>query len=229
MKLKNGFTLIELLVVIGILSISFGLFLTIFTRVLQGGNKTQVIGSIKQNGQSILEVMDKTIRGSDRVVCVANSGTTSVVNAPNSGDTLVVVQEGVYTRFRFFAPSTPAACSSNNGCIKQESFKSPSSPAPSADPNLYLRDFESSLCVDPMPLNVQAISDTNAQTGVSITCLPPSGIPECSTTPVFTRVRSSGFKDQVVIKFGVKPGVSAPASATGQVDDINFQTTISLR
>ena len=83
--IKKGFTLVEILVVIAILSVLGVLILTIFTRTLRGSNKSQIIGKIKQNGQSVLEQMDKTVRNSDKVVCVISSN-------------LVVVKNGIYTR-----------------------------------------------------------------------------------------------------------------------------------
>src|SRR5687767_3480485 len=108
MKKNRGFTLVELLVVIGVLSIFGVLILNIFTRTLRGSNKSQILSVMKQNGQLSLEIIDKTVRGSDRVIC-----TTS--------NTLVVVKNGSYTRFRFLRPnnadSTLGTCNSNNGCI----------------------------------------------------------------------------------------------------------------
>ena len=86
---KNGFTLIEILVVIAIMAIT-GIILTeVFIRSLRGGNKAEVLSLLKQNGQSVLERMDKDIRNSDSVVCV------------DSTKTMIVIQKnGVYTRFR---------------------------------------------------------------------------------------------------------------------------------
>ncbi len=61
------------------------------------------------------------------------------------------------------------------------------------------------------------LTDTKSQTGISV----ESGL--------FTRDRSAGFKDQVTIKFIVKPGVQAPAAVAGQIDPVTFQTTVELR
>ncbi len=200
MNLKKGFTLVEMLVVIAVLSVLSLLILTIFTRTLRGGNKSQIIEAIKQNGQSVLEVMDKTIRNSDRVVCPLTTGTT-----------IVSVKNGVYTKHRFVAPSGTIS-----GYIQQETFNLPTSPPAGSNPSLYLRDFENTLCTDPMQ-NPQIITDTNPQSGVSV------------FNGLFTRTKSAGFKDQVTIKFDVRQGEQAPALVAGQIDPSTFQTTILIR
>ncbi len=197
---KNGFTFIELLVVIAILSFALTLVLTIFTRTLRGGNKSQVISSIKQNGQLVLEVMDKTIRSSDRVVCTTESG-----------DTIVVVKNGTYTKFKF-VPPTPT----ENGYIQKEEFGIPATPPPGSDPYLYVRNFEVSICIDPM-VNPQIITDTNTKSGASV------------YNGVFSRTKATGFKDRVSIKFDVKNSVATAQAAAGQIDPVSFQTTVEIR
>jgi prepilin-type N-terminal cleavage/methylation domain-containing protein len=197
---KNGFTLIELLVVIAILSVALTLVLTIFTRTLRGGNKSQIISSIKQNGQSVLETMGQTIRTSDRIICPISTG-----------DTAVVVKNGTYTKFKFVVPS-----STDNGYIQQEEFNIPSAPPAGSDPALYIRNFELTLCVDPFQ-NPKTITDTNAQSGASV------------FNGLFTRTKMAGFKDQLTIKFDVKSGVGAAQAAAGQVDPVSFQTTVEVR
>lgn len=102
--MKKGFTLVELLVSVAVLSILGVIFLVVFSNSLRGGNKAQIVLAIKQNGQSVLETMDKTIRGSDDVVCVDLSGTT-----------IVIGKDGVYTRYQFIDP-TPT----DNGKIQQD-------------------------------------------------------------------------------------------------------------
>lgn len=94
---RNGFTLIEILVVLGVMTIVGALLVETFIRSLFGGNKAEVINQIKQNGQTILETMDKTIRSSDNVICppVIPPSTQA------SSAVLAMVREGVYTRYRF--------------------------------------------------------------------------------------------------------------------------------
>lgn len=206
----NGFTLVEMLIVIAILSVVGVLILTIFTRTLRGNNKSQIIGAIKQNGQLVLETMDKTIRNSDRVVC-----------AP--GLTIVVVKEGKYTRYRFTAPNTNSSPPAN-GYLQQEIFGLPSSPPSGGDQKLFIRDFESTICTDPS-VNPQILTDTNLETGVSVDCIDSN----CNTNPVFKGDKPVGYKAQVTINFALWPGVQASQIVRGQIDATRFQTTIQLR
>lgn len=210
-KKANGFTLVEMLVVIAILSIVGTLILSIFTRTLQGNNKAQIIGIIKQNGQSILETMDKTIRNADHLVCISTSTNPSIGNA-----TLVVVKDGLYTRFRFIQPQ-PSGNPTANGFIEWESFNLPTSPPPGADPRLYIRDFDRTVCNLPSS-NPVKLTDTNTQKGVSVVSL------------TFTEeTPQAGYKNIVNVSFVLKAGLQAPAAIAGQIDPVDFQTTIQLR
>lgn len=205
---EKGLTLVEILVVISLLSVVGVLILTIFTRTLRGGNKTEIISAIKQNGQSVLETMDKTVRDSDNVVCPAiippNTNATS--------DNLVVVNNGIYIRYRFVNLSSTSV----NGLIQQDN------PAKEIIPETGKEETDSALvnriCPSTDPL-VQPVTltDTNLQTGISV------------MSGSFTRDQSAGYKDQVTIKFSLKPALNATQAVAGQIDPVSFQTTIQLR
>lgn len=201
--IKKGFTLVEVLVVIAILAIAGTFILTIFTSSLRGSNKSQIVSSIKQNGQSVLETMDKTIRNSDNMVCVSSP----------TNNTLVIVKDGIYTRYRFIAPS-PSPSPTVNGLIQQDNpAKQIVLGSEETDP-----EFVNRVCAlgDPMQ-GVNTLTGTNPQTGVSV------------ENGLFTRTRQPGSKDSVTIKFDLSPGISAPAVVAGQIDPVTFQTTIQLR
>lgn len=206
MKKGNGFTLVEMLVVISILSVVGVLILTIFTNTLWGSNKSQIIGVIKQNGQSILEQIDKTVRNADKVICISNDANSA---------TLVVVKDGIYTRYRF------VSILNTNGLIQQDH------PAKQIVRGTGKKEtnseFKTSVCGvgSLMPRTpeeqITILSDTNPQTGVSV------------ENGLFTRDESVGFKDQVRIKFDLKPAFSVSQSIKNQIDTVTFQTTIQLR
>ncbi|MBU0999843.1 prepilin-type N-terminal cleavage/methylation domain-containing protein [Patescibacteria group bacterium] len=222
---KKGFTLVEILVVIVIVAIVGTIMVVIFSNTLRGSNKSQILSIIKQNGQSVLENMDKTIRGADNLLCP--TGTDPDV-------TIVTVKNGIYTRYRIVPASdtsaddkVPKDCieseKSKNGCIVQD------------HPEKQIIDevtgeletdavFIDSVCSsdDPMPRSgsddaANILTDTNVQTGVLI----GSGF--------FTVSKPFGFKAIVTINFVLKPGVSAPQVIASQIDPQTYQTTIELR
>lgn len=204
----RGFTLAEMLVVIAIVAIVGTILVTIFNNTLLGSNKSQILSAIKQNGQSVLENMDKTIRNADNLVCVSES--------PNN--TIVVVQKGVYTRYRIVLPAgttgtAPPSCigGEKNGCIVWDN------PIPQVTETTPL-PFINRVCnpTDPMLL-AQILTDTNPQSGVLL----ESGS--------FTLSKLAGFKDAVTIEFRLKPAARAPYAIAGQIDPVEFKTTIGLR
>lgn len=204
---KSGFTLVEIIVVMAITAIVGTILVTIFTNTLRGSNKAQILAVIKQNGQAVLENMDKTIRSSDNVACVTPSG-----------NTLVIVKNGTYSRYRFFAPVGAV-----NGNIQQDNPAKPTPPAVNSDISLFIN----ALCTDDTDPLVGSITltDTNTQTGVSVECIAS----DCSTYPIFHKDPAAGYRDQVTVKFILSPGISAPAVISSQIDPVVFQTTIGLR
>lgn len=217
--LQKGFTLVEMLVVMSVLSIVSVLILNIFTKTLRGGNKTQIIGAIKQNGQSVLEIMDKTVRNSDSVIC---PGFTSSTDDTATSDTLVVIKDGVYTRFKLSVPDN------TNRKFQQDFPVQPETETETENKNQIKKFLEENICTDPIgadSVTPQTITDTDPLSGVSVDCVASN----CIANPIFTRYRAVGFKDQVTIKFDLKNGVGVPQAVAGQIDAVTFQTTIGLR
>ena len=201
--MNRGFTLVEILVVIGITAIIGTIMVAIFTNTLRGSNKSQILAIIKQNGQAVLENMDKTIRGEDNVVCPTSG----------SSNTLVIIQNGIYTRYRIVLPtdstgSAPSSCigTGKNGCIIWENL------------TLQATEVTPQLC---NPTNLmsaaQVSTDTNTQLGVSVS----SGSFSVSQPP--------GYKAAVTVNFELGAAVGLPPVSTSQIDPVVFQTTVQLR
>lgn len=202
--MKKGFTIAEILVVISVIAVMGAIITEIFSRSLRGGNKAQIIAIVKQNGQSTLETMDKTIRNSDEIVCPVITGEGS-----QSRDTVAVVKDGKYTRFRHIVET-----STSNGYILQDN------PVPQSGE--LQETFLLNICsnVDHVSSAPVSITDRNTKSGVSVT----PGTPN-----LFTRNKKAGFNDILTISFDLKPGVSAPQAVAGQIDAVTFTTTIQLR
>lgn len=78
-RLVPGFTLIEFLLVLGILTITIGSTLLFLTSILRGSNQGNVVSEVKQNGQSVLDSMDRQIRNAKTADTVAVPGAASTV------------------------------------------------------------------------------------------------------------------------------------------------------
>lgn len=205
---KRGFTLVEILVVISVLSLMGTLILTIFTRTLKGNNKSQIVLAIKQSGQSVIDQLDKIIRGADKVTCTSTDKFT-----------IVVEKNGKYTRIKI----TPQHALTANGKIEMDVPRSPKNERskyydPAETPN-----FAQQVCSDPMGIDtednalVTLLTDTNPGSGVSI----KGGF--------FKKTRAGSFKEVVEIELTIGAGVEAPASVAGQIEPVVFRTSIQLR
>lgn len=202
--MEKGFTLAEILVVIAIVAIVGTILVLIFTNTLRGSNKSQILSAMKQNGQAVLDSMGRIIRSADNVVCPTSG----------SSNTIVIVKNGTYSRYRIvpgntagLAPgSAPSVCIGlgTNGCIILD------------NPTPQSLETTPQLCADPMPF-AQILTDTNSLAGVSI----ESGS--------FYVSKPAGFKAIVTVNFVLKPGVGVPQITASQIDSVTYQTTIELR
>ncbi|MEX2028333.1 MAG: prepilin-type N-terminal cleavage/methylation domain-containing protein, partial [Candidatus Curtissbacteria bacterium] len=61
-KNRFGFTLLELLVALGLLTVTVGSALVFLTSVLRGSNQSAIVTEVKQNGQSVLDSLERQMR-----------------------------------------------------------------------------------------------------------------------------------------------------------------------
>lgn len=206
LKSGSGFTLAEILVVIAILAVFGAVIVGIFSNTLKGSSKSQIMAVIKQNGQAVLENMDKTIRGSDNVVCITLSGATIIV----------VGNDGIYTRYRFVIQS-----GSLNGYILQDKpfqqVPDPTKPTELETDAAFAARVCSDTDIMDQTTQVATLTDTNTQSGVSV----KSGL--------FAKPPQPGFKDSITISFILESGTGVTKAVASQVDPVTFQTTIQLR
>jgi prepilin-type N-terminal cleavage/methylation domain-containing protein len=203
---NRGFTMVEILVVIAILSIVGVILVQIFYRSIQGGNKSTLTSTIKQNGQSVLNTIDKSIRNSDGVICISSSK-----------QTMALVKNGVYTRYRL--------CTKDNSCRDRNFNTNPGngfieSDTPIVAANESLETIINDVCDEQnlmsLTTNVVTLTDTNTKTGVSL------------VDGEFTRSKAAGFKDIITIRYQLGAGNDVP-SVFSQLDPVEFKTTVELR
>lgn len=63
LNLRKAFTLIETLVAMGLLAITVGSALVFLTSVSRGSNQAAVTSEVKQNGQAVLDSLERQMRG----------------------------------------------------------------------------------------------------------------------------------------------------------------------
>lgn len=140
---KKGFTLIEALITLAILGVIGFILSDIISRGFRNTNKTQIIGTIKQNGQNALNIMDQTIRSSEAVVCTSASPAR-----------IVIVKRPKYIRYTLIPETTSA-----NGYITEETLDVPV-PPPSD---------ETTFCTSGLATPDRTIlTDQNTVTGASL-------------------------------------------------------------
>lgn len=203
MKFLNsqGFTLIETIVVIAVAGI-IGVILTdTITQVYRSQNKSNSLNQIKQNGQTALDYIDKTIRNADRVICLSNSQfTVSPFNIPS---VVVIAKQGNFTRFMFRIPKDNTI--KENGHIAVD--------YPNTNMNNNDPDYCTGLVAVTEP-NVVKLTNSDQQTGISV------------LSGSFTKTSTPGFKDVITIQFTASTGPSGLAETQSGVQ---FKTAVELR
>lgn len=72
-KNQQGFTLIEILVVISIIGILTAITADIFIQIIRGSNKANIVTEIKQNGDNILNQLERVIRNAEEVTAMGST------------------------------------------------------------------------------------------------------------------------------------------------------------
>ncbi len=207
---QKGFTLAEVLVALSIIGVIGVILVSFLTQTFRGSSKTQLIGVIKQNGQSALNIIDQASRFATGVTC------TDDPTFNNAHLLAVHNQDGTYTRFRI-CNKTDATCNGSfpNGYISQDTNSLPSS---------YT---ESQFC-NPVPnpdivfnaTNSSKLTDTDPKTGVAV------------TNGYFKVIKNSGNHDVVNIYFQLGPASGTGLGFENQLGSTNsatFQTSVVLR
>lgn len=70
---SRGFTLIEVIIAVSILGIIGYVMTGILARSFSAGDKSQALGSLKQNGQNIVNILESNIRDSQAIVCAESN------------------------------------------------------------------------------------------------------------------------------------------------------------
>lgn len=90
----KGFTLIEILVVLGILVITVSSTLLFLTSVLRGSNKANVYAEVKQNGQSVLDSLERQVRNAVDAQQISVEGLNTIKLTRQDQNPLYIICKG---------------------------------------------------------------------------------------------------------------------------------------
>ncbi len=196
----RGFTLIEFLIVIGILSISMGSVLLFLTSTIKGTNQANITAEVKQNGQAVLEALERQLRSSTEVVTLIDTQLPLPYNISGNNGIQLKKTSGEYV----YIICANKVSTTTNGSIRIASNTTGSPPNASAD-------YQS------------LTADTDLVSGVDIDCT--AGTPPQQAFRVDTATSSVNV---VTISFAANQAVNAPSRVDFKAN-AKFQTVISLR
>jgi prepilin-type N-terminal cleavage/methylation domain-containing protein len=203
---KSGFSLVEMLVVISIVSILGIILMQIFLDSLRGGGRAQLLTLMKRNGQSVLDVMDKTIRNANSVIC------PQILSGDSASADFIIIQTKddpvQFIRYDFSKTS-----SSTNGKITVSA-----APAATSEDLNNPTNYCAALATSPL-----SMTDDDIKSGVSVSI--PTGKKLFTRRVDITKIAP----DIITINFNVGPALNAPLALSGNVDEVPFQTIIQLR
>lgn len=197
----KGFTLAEILVVISVLAVVGVIFTEIFFRSIRGNNRAQILNKIKQEGQNVMNILDREARNAENIICP----NIALGNTKTSGNVFVVFNDSMYTRY-----TLKVGTDKTNGAIHKDSPKITDAVNPES--------FLNSVCQEEDVIGAPNLTDANLKTGVSIL-----------GDHIFTREQKPGQKDFITISFQIAPPLEAPQAVAQDIDPVQFQTTVGVR
>lgn len=89
-QLNKGFTLLEILVVLTIMAIVTASTLLFLTNTFKGSNQATVTSEVKQNGQAVLDSLERQIRGGKDAAAVGTDNTQIRIDLPDNTNSLFI-------------------------------------------------------------------------------------------------------------------------------------------
>ena len=92
----DGFTLIEFLVVLGLLTVTVSTTLLFLSSILRGSNQANVTAEVKQNGQAVLDSLERQIRNAIDAEQIGQNQNHIKLMRPNADPLHIRCIEGTY-------------------------------------------------------------------------------------------------------------------------------------
>lgn len=110
---KNGFTLLEIVMVFGLLGVISVLATNMFFSILKASTKARILSDAKQNGNYAINVMERMIRNSKRLVGTYPSDPVSSIT--------IVSQDDNQTTFACMSQGSASFVASNGASLVDSS------------------------------------------------------------------------------------------------------------
>ncbi len=117
-QISSGFTLLEILISVGILAIIGVLITQVFFSVTRISTKTELVKDIKQNGDFVLDVIERQIRNASGTNIICESGALSTssatfINRKGESTTFTCFSDGNAARIASISATTAYLSSGN--------------------------------------------------------------------------------------------------------------------
>lgn len=216
---EKGFSLIETLVALAVISIMGIILADLLIRTIQGGNKTHLIGVMKDNGQAAINTIDSSVRSADTIICPINTGDPLDLPSETSkrlSNVLVIAQNGIFTRFGF-----------NDTAAGQNGYISKDQPTITDTTDLLSIN---QLC-EFLPGTYAAGNGGSSTATTEQILIDKTLVSVVSGSGVFIKSHAPGYKDEITIQFTLTPGVvsNKAAGQVGTNNQIPFSDTIELQ
>lgn len=205
MKKSLGFSLLEVLIAVTIIAV-LGLIITgILSQTFRGSAKVELLGKVRENGQTALNRIHDVVSNSEKVICAASITTLDGSQPADPNSSLVVSRGGQVIRFVMHHQLSNA-----NGYIEEEvlSVLNPNTPQ-----STYCETYASSG-------NFSSFATTRITDSVNLSL----------NSGTFTLNPEAGFKDVVTVSFFLSPAVNSPLGFESQLaSPQQFQASIRIK
>jgi len=252
MKLnQNGFSLLEILVVVSIIAVIAGVTSDIFIQIIKSSNKANIVTEIKQNGDSVMNQLERIIRNSEEITAIGRK-TYNGTWAWTDSASFASQEECISTTSDICAIIVKNSSTTTGGGytkieIHQEKDKE-CSIAPFTTSDQFIDPVAGIVCNGNIRLVTdlttsaittlenqtgtvnsatigQLITNTEKRSGVSVK---PKITSTSITIPYFVIRTTDGKPSVVTVSYALSQGIAA-SSRVDSTATSEFETTISLR
>jgi prepilin-type N-terminal cleavage/methylation domain-containing protein len=245
---QKGFSLLEILVVVSIIGLIAGVTSDIFIQIIKSSNKANIVTEIKQNGDAVMNQLERIIRNSEEVTAIGSKtygGSWVWIDSVNfssqeecdatTADICAIILKnasttGGYTKIQINKEKDRECGSSPFTTSDQES----SSGTTFCNGNIRLVTNTTSGAIDTLKNQTgtvnsstigQIITNTEKRSGVSAN---PKVDSAGNSIPFFVVRSFTGKPSVVTVTYALSQGIAA-SSRVDSISTSQFETTISLR